>query len=307
MKTKQHSLRTTIRHTALGVIFASSIVATVPAQAGWFSHAASKVQHKVQHAAANVHHTAAATVGNIEDTVRDISVKVNTMYQSTQRGLPLLGNIHDAKLMENLFDMLKFMTDAREDYDDFAVNGSTQFRSDLLKIFSDLEQINETVLHRHALKEKLEKATTLVNKLPKTLLYPMYQAFGAQLQGMDDKLAMLQQNLAPYAKMPTMKDVLSNPQSYQNDFCNFQEDHKIRRAVIKVVLGQLSVIVGVIKDVVPRDLDVDAEVVGEGAGGTITAHPAYIIASVMDVIITWVKEDVDDYETIGGALCPGPK
>lgn len=316
MKTNQHSLRTAIRHTALGAIFASSIVATVPAQAGWFSHTVhhavstgSKAVHSVSsrahHTASTVHHTATETVGNIEATVSDISTKVNTMYQNSQKGLPLLGDIHDARLMDNLFDMLKYMQDARGDYDDFAVNGSIQFRRDLSNIFSDLEQINETILHRPALKEKLEKAKALVNKLPKTLLYPMYQAFGTQIQGMHDKLVALQNKLAPYAKLPPMQDVLKNAESYREDFCTFRGKRsvKIGTAVIKVYLHQLSVIVGLIKDYVPRDLDVDANVVGEGAGGTITANPAYMIVSVEDFLINLVKEDIDDYETMAGALC----
>ena len=312
MKTKQHSLRTVIRSTALGVIFASSIITTVPAQAGLLgharhaaSHAVSTVNSVVHHPSAAVHHTATATVGNIEATVKDISAKINTMFKNSQNGMALLGNMHDARIMENLLDMLKFMRDARADYDDFAVNGSRQFRSDLSNIFSDLEQINQTILHRHALKEKLDKAKTLVNKLPKTLLYPMYQAFGAQIQDMHNKLAMLQDKLEPYAKLPPMQDVLKSPESYSDDFCAFHGDRRVKvgTAVIKVYLHQLSVIVGVIKDLMPRDLDVDVEVVGEGAGGTITANPAYIIVSIEDFIINLVSEDIDDYETIAGALC----
>jgi hypothetical protein len=319
MKTKQQTVRTIIRQAAIGVVFASSIIATVPAQAGWFSHARHAASHAVStansvvphpsaavhHAAATVHHTATATVGNIEATVRDISVKINTMFKNSQHGMALLGNIHDARLMDNLFDMLKFMRNARADYDDFAVSGSIQFRSDLLKIFSDLEQINETILHRPALKKKLDKAKTLVNKLPKTLLYPMYQAFGSQLQDMHGKLAMLQDKLQPYAKLPSMRDVLQDPDRYTEPFCAFHSDRKVKvgTAVIKVVLHQLSVVVGLIKDFVPRDLDVAAEALGEGAGGTFTSHPAYIIVSVEDFVINLVSEDIDDYETIAGALC----
>jgi len=296
MKAHQQSIRTTARNAALVVIFASSVVATMPAQAGWFSNIGSKV-HKVT---ARV----AAAPGNLESKVKDISAKLNEMFQKFEDGRPLLQKMQNIHAKETLMEVVDYLRDSREDYDQFSSNESEHFRGNLQDIFSNLAQINQTMLHNDALQARFDKANRMLDKLPVSFLYIMHKAIGAQLEDMQDKLTLLQTNLAPYANMPRMVDVMQAPRGFSNQICDLHENYKVRRAVIKVILGQLSVIADAFQNVVPHDLVVEADVVGEGGGLTWSSHPLNWIASLLDLVVNMTKEGVDDYDTIAEAICP---
>lgn len=126
MKPQNTSIRVGARRAALGVVLASGIVAAVPAQAGWFSNIGSPVHNAASHVA--------ATPGNIEAKIKDISAKLNTMFQKFAEGNPLLQKLKQIHLKENLLDIVDYIRDSRSDYDQFASTDVEYFRDDALRI-----------------------------------------------------------------------------------------------------------------------------------------------------------------------------
>ncbi|MEJ2392851.1 MAG: hypothetical protein P8019_15810 [Gammaproteobacteria bacterium] len=301
MKTKQPSVYNKFRHAAMGVVLASSVIVAVPAQASWFGHVSSR-EHKVAH-------RVAATPGNLEAKVRDMSGKLNDIYQKFENGMPIVQKMQQIHLKEKLMNNIDYLRDTMSDYDDFANGGAENFRGDLESIFDNFSSFNQAILHKQALSNSLDRVNQLVGKLPVSFLYILHKAIGTQLQNMQTKVVLMNSNAQVLASLPSVSTAMQDPQSFIDNACD-QDQHKglktsfrLALAVIKITAGQIELWADHYEKLAPRDLVLEGDAVGEGAGTTVSSHPAHIILEELKFPAKVTKEVVEDYKTLAEALC----
>lgn len=300
MKTQQHNIRIPFRNTALGIIIAASVVATLPAHAGWFSNVGSKVQNT----AAKV----AATPGNVEAKVKDISAKLNEIFAEIQENHPLRENLRNGHMMTTLKETLTYISDMQADYEQFANSGVNFIRADMKGMLTNFGQISQTFGRNAAIAERLDKVGAVMDKIPTVFLYAMQQAVGAQLEDMQERIAQLQQQLAHLPMLPPINQVRAAPMSHTAEICPLVNDKptKVTVAVIKTTLKSISFILTSIKSYLPDDLVVTANVVA-GGGLTMSKNPAQLPFQIALTVVDSLSLILEDYETIATAACPDAK
>ena len=300
MKTQQHNIRAPFRNTALGIIFAASVVATMPAQAGWFSNVGSKVHT----AAAKV----ASTPGNIEAKVADISAKLNEMFQNIEENRPLAEHLKNGPLMKMVKETLSLMADMGSDYQQFSSSGEAEsFRQDIKDIIADMSAISQQFGRDEVKRQRLAKIENLMDKIPSTFLFVMYEAAGDRVQTMKDKIAQLQARMSQLPSLPTISELSQAPENFTNEICPLVNDKptKITVALLKVAIKDVSFIVKNVKDAMPEDIDINVDVVA--GGGTTIKNPAQRVMQAITIVLDGLQLKIDNYETIAGAVCPGSK
>lgn len=300
MKTQLHSVRVPFRHAAMGLVFAASVVTVLPAHAGWFSN----VGTKVKTTAAKV----AATPGNVENKVKDISAKINEIYGNIQENRPLAEHLRNGHMMTTLKETLAFISDMREDYEQFADTGADPFRNDMKGMISNFGQISQTFGQDNAVLNRLDKVTTLMDKVPTAFLYIMHQAVGSRLENVQEKVAQLQLRLSQLPSLPPLSAVVQAPANYADSLCPLVNDKptKVTVAVLKTTIKSVSFALKTIKDYLPDDLVVTADVVA-GGGLTMSKNPSQLPFQVALTIVDSLELKIENYETIAGAVCPESK
>jgi len=300
MKTQHHTICRPLRYSAMGIIFAASVVATMPAQAGWFSNVSSKVHT----AAAKV----ASTPGNIEAKVADISAKLNEMFQNIEENRPLAEHLKNGPLMKMVKETLGLMADMSNDYQQFTSSGEAEsFRQDIKDIIADMSAISQQFGRDEAKRQRLAKIESLMDKIPSTFLFVMYEAAGDRVQTMKYKIAQLQTRMSQLPSLPTFSELAQAPENFTNEICPLVNDKptKVTVALLKVAIKDVSFVVKNIKEAIPEDIDINVDVVA--GGGTTIKNPAQRVLQGIMVVLDGLQLKIENYETIAGAVCPESK
>jgi len=297
MKTQQQNTRKAFRNTAFGAIFVASIATTMPAHAGWFSHAREKVHHTVSQVK--------ATPGNIQNKVEDISRKLNELFQKVENSQPLADHLRNGPLMKMITETLGYMSDMKGQYQQFTDSGEDEaFRQDIKQILSDMSAISQKFGPSERKQRRLNKMQDLMDKIPGTLLFVMHEAAGDRIQTMEDRIGRLSDRLNQLPELPPMSELTRDPESYTNQICPLVNDKptKITVALVKVAIKDVSFVVGHVKKAIPEDIDINVDVVA--GGGTTIKNPAQRVLNAVANVLDLVQLKIDNYETIAGAVCP---
>lgn len=297
MKTQQQNIRKAFRTTAFGAIFVASIATTMPAHAGWFSNIGKQAKTTVSNIA--------ATPGNIQAKVADISSKLNELFQNIENNRPLAEHLRNGPLMKMVTETLGYMTDMKDQYQQFTSSGQDQyFRQDIKDIISDMSAISQKFGSNDRKLRRLEKMQNLMDKLPSTFLFVMYESAGDRVQAMKDKIAQLQNRLDQLPNLPSFDELAQAPENFTNEICPLVNDKptKITVALLKVAIKDVSFVVKNIKEAIPEDIDINVDVVA--GGGTTIKNPAQRVLQAIEIVLDGLELKIDNYETISGAVCP---
>lgn len=283
-----------IRRITLGVVFAASIVAALPAQAGWFGNTVSTAKAKV-----------AATPGNVKDKLEDISAKLNELFEQIEENRPLMQQVRNGQMMTTLKETMAFLGDMQQDYQQFASAGVGMFRHDIKGMFADFGDISQTFGHNGPIMQRLENAGNLIDKMPTAFLYVMNQAIGPQLETLQERIGQLRMNLSHLPVLPPLREVRAAPMNHTASLCPLVNDKptKVTVAIIESSLKSISFVLKTIKDYMPSDLVVTANVVA-GGGLTMSKHPVPMVLNVGSSVVDGLSLALEDYKTIAGAVCP---
>lgn len=322
MKTQFPTQSKFIRHAVIGLMLAGSAVMTVPAQASWFGHARNQARSWAHTQAQHIMHVQAPTPtpnnfsagvavspANLVANVRHLSGMVNQIYQKFLQGLPIAQKMQEIHLKQNLMDNLDYLKDTRSDYNQFANNEAETFRSDLESVFENFSSINQEFLHKPALSESLDKVQNLVSKLPVSFLYVLHKAVGSQLQNMRDKIAVINSNIQALSPLPPIQDAIQDTQSFVTTACDpnhhrvLKKTFRVSLAIIKITASEIEFWADHVEEDAPRDLVVEGDAVGEGAGTTVSSNPAHVVLETLKFPAALITEVAENYDTLAGAVC----
>lgn len=98
--------------------------------------------------------------------------------------------------------------------------------------------------------------------------------------------------------------MFANPMSHQDSLCPIanHRDKKVSYAIIMGKLKELELIAGLINDLSPDDLYVDAGAVVNG-GTTVGKFPTKLITLLIKHIVGAVKIDLENIKDMAEAVC----
>ena len=276
---------------------------------GWWANnsGVTKVRAKVQSVKTNVVHKVEKAPGKVKDKIEDVADKLNEIYAQIQDNQPLLNQIKDGPLIGAIGDTLQFLQENQAEYQQFVSQEGEYFRDDIRNLLSDFIDISQefpVARQKSKVVEQMQKALTLIDKLPPVFLYPMYKAIGPKLEEMQLMISSLRTKLAALPELPPLKDLYMDPMAHAESMCNFVTDKKVavHVATIQAILKTGVWSVGVVLDNLPKDLTVNATVVG-GGGTTVSAHPARAPFNMIKMILEGTDLGITQYTAIGKSVC----
>jgi hypothetical protein len=279
----------------------AALALPLQAEAGWFSDAKSKVTSRTQ----TVTKRATAVPGKVKDRIEDVQDKVNELYSHLEENRPLADKLRNSKMVDTLKETLEFLQDQRADYQDFVDQGVYEFRLDMQDLVSNITGIGEQFGRGGAAMERLGKMGELIDKIPASFLYIMHKGVGPQLSELQDQIAILSQQVAMLPQLPNQRQLLSNPTSYRPTICRLETDKetKVNVVVIQGQLKFLNFLLKSIKDMLPSDLVVTADVVA-GGGLTMSKNPAPVPFEVMAMVVDTIDLRLENATKLAEAMCP---
>ena len=279
----------------------AALALPLQAEAGWLSEAKSKVTSKTQ----TVTKRAAAVPGKVKDRIEDVQDKVNEMYSYLEENRPLADNLRNSKMVDTLKETLEFLQDQRADYQNFVDQGVYDFRLDMQDLVTNITGIGEQFGRSGAAMERLGKMGEFIDKIPASFLYIMHKGVGPQLSELQEQIAVLSQQVSMLPQLPNQRQLLSNPTSYRPTLCPLvtDEDTALYVAVIQAQLETISFLLKSIKDLLPSDLVVTADVVA-GGGLTMSKNPAPLPFQVMAIVVDAINLKISNATTLATAMCP---
>jgi len=289
----------TLRQTTLCLVSALAIGLPAIGQAGLLKD--SKLVNKV------VPRVVAAP-GKATDRMADIASKVNEIYSQISENRPLLDQMKNGRMMENVKETLVFINDQQADYQVFADQGVYTFRSDIKDVlygFGDITQAFPGAEPDGRLMDKLDKAADLVDKMPAQFLYIMHQAVAPQLPELQEKVDNIRDSLALLPDLPSKRELYRDAEAYGDSLCELVENRAIgvSIAVLQARLKATAFVIKNIKAYLPDDLAVVASVVA-GGGATVTKHPAQYPLQILLTIVEGIDLQITNYTSIAKAVCP---
>lgn len=294
MKTLMHN----IRSTGICLITAVAIAAPSVGQAGWFkdSKPVRKVVTRV-----------AATPGKAKEGIEDIAAKVNEIYSQISENRPLLEQMKNSRMIENLKETFVFINEMQADYQVFADQGVYTARLDIKDVlygFGDITQAFPGAESDGKIMDKVEQAANLVDKMPAQFLYVMDKAVGPQLSELQDKIDNIRDSLAMLPNLPSKRELYRDPMAHVDSLCELENNRAVAVsiAVLQARLKAVAFVIKNIKAYLPDDLTVMASVVA-GGGGTVTKHPAQYPLQILLTIVEGIDLKISNFTSIAKSVC----
>ena len=288
---------------------AIAMPATSFAAGGYWSQnrGITKVRTKVQKVSKKVVKKAAASPAKAKERIENLADQVEEIVAQIRENQPLLNHIKDGPLVSAIGDTLKFMQENQADFQQFVSQEGEYFRDDIRNLLSDfiaISQESPVARQKGKVLEKMQKAVKLIDKLPPVFLYPMYKSVGPRLEEMQQMVFSMRSKLAALPKLPPMMELYKDPMAHAQTMCDFVNDKKVavHVATIQAILKTGVWSVGVVLDQLPKDLTVNATVVG-GGGTTVSAHPARMPFNVIKTILEGTDLGISQYKAIGTSVC----
>ena len=294
MKTLMHN----IRSTGICLITAVAIAAPSVGHAGWFKDSKSvrKVVTRV-----------AATPGKAKEGIEDIAAKVNEIYSQISENRPLLKQMKNSGMIENLKETFVFINEMQADYQVFADQGVYTARLDIKDVlygFGDITQAFPGAESDGKIMDKVEQAANLVDKMPAQFLYVMDKAVGPQLSELQDKIDNIRDSLAMLPNLPSKRELYRDPMAHVDSLCELENNRAVAVsiAVLQARLKAVAFVIKNIKAYLPDDLTVMASVVA-GGGGTVTKHPAQYPLQILLTIVEGIDLKISNFTSIAKSVC----
>jgi len=312
MNTVKHNIfnaRNT-RNAAVSAILTIAIALPGTSFAGgyWANNSGiTKVRAKVQTVKTNATKKVKKAQGKVTDKIDDVVDKLNDIYAQIEENRPLMNQIKEGQLMNAIGDTLQFLQENQNDFQQFVAQEGEYFRDDVRNLLSDFIAISQdfpVARQKGKVVEQMQNAITLIDKLPPVFLYPMYKAIGPKLEQMQLMISSLRTKLAALPVLPPLMDLYMDPMAHAQTMCDFVTDKKVavHVATIQAILKTGIWSVGVVLDNLPKDLTVNAMVVG-GGGTTVAAHPARAPFNVIKMILEGTDLGITQYTAIGKSVC----
>ena len=289
-----------IRHTAVCLAIVAFSGLPGASYAGWFSNAATTVSTKAHTTAAKV----AAVPGNAQDKLADVSAKINEIYAQIEENRPLTETLRNGRMMTTLKETLGFIQDMQEDYQQFAAQDVYTFRSDMQALMSNFSTIGQTFGQDGAILDRLDKTVTLIDRMPTSFLYLMNKAVGSQLVNLRERTTQIGEQLSGLPELPSLRELYRDPLAYTDSVCPLVNDKRtaVYVAAVQAQVKNISFVLKSIKDYLPGDLVVTADVVA-GGGLTMSKNPSQLPFQVMSTIVDSIDMKITSYTTMAAAIC----
>lgn len=293
----------------IGLLIVTLMVTPGFSHAGWFSSKVEATKTKVQTRVSTAATKTKETASNIKDKVEDISNKLNDIYSQIESNRPLMNKVKNSPMMGNLKEILKFMQDAQEDYQNFANSGADTFRRDMQDILYDFGNIISAfpaIERGDKMINKLDKVSDMMDKIPGQFLYVMHKAVGDKLADLRVKVGDLSNQLARLPKLPKSRELYRDPQAYEVELCQLV-DSRGAAVTVAVIQAKLKEIIWGLKTIasyMPDDLTFSVTAVA-GGGFTATKHPAKVPFKVPLTVLEAVELKISNDVSIANAMCKG--
>jgi len=291
-----------IRYTVVCVTLAAALALPAQSQAGWLDQV-KQAAHARAHATTT---KVAAAPGNARDRIQDITDKVNEIYSTIEEHRPLADKIRNSRMMDTVKETLTFVQDMQSGYQEFAANGVYTFRSDMKTLVTDFTTIGQSLGRNGSALQRLQKVDSLIDKMPTSFLFVMHKAVGSALNELHTRATAIGQRMGTLSALPRMRKLYQHPNYYASQVCGLVNDKGtvITVAALQTQLRSLSFTIKSIKDLLPSDLVVDADVVA-GGGATVSKNPQPIPFQLMLTIVDGINLKIENYKTMATAIC-GP-
>ena len=286
--------------TGICLIMAISIALPTSANAGWFSS-----KQPVKRVIAK----AKATPGNITAKVTDISKKINEMARQMSESRPLMQKVKSSKMLNTLKEVVEFIGEQQEEYQDFASNEVHVFRQnfgDMLHGFGGVINDFPAIENADRLNKKLDKAANLINRIPSQFLFIMHKAVGEKLVEVNEKISDLRGDLVKLPQLPAPRVLMQSPRDYETEICKLV-DSRGAAVSVAVIQAKLKTIIFVLKTItsyLPNDLTISVTAVA-GGGFTAAIHPAKVPFQIPLTILETVELGIGNNVSIANAMCKG--
>ena len=298
------------RNSAISAIMVLAIALPGTSFAGgyWAENSGiTKVRAKVQSVKTKATKKVKQVKGKATDKIEDMVEKLDDIYSQIEENRPLLNQIKDGPLMNAIGDTLQFLHENSDEFQQFVSQEGEYFRDDVKNLLSDFIAISQdfpVARQKGKVVDQMQKTLALIDKLPPVFLYPMYKAIGPKLEEMQHMITSLRSKLAALPELPPLMDLYIDPMAHAQAMCDFVTDKKVavHVATIQAILKTGVWSVGVVLDNLPKDLTVNAMVVG-GGGTTVAAHPARAPFNMIKMILEGADLGITQYSAIGKSVC----
>lgn len=296
-----------IRTTGICLITATAIALPGTGHAGWFSDAkpVKKVTKTVvQPLKAKAGAKVKSAANQLQARVEDMSSKLDEVYAQLENGRPLKEALENSNMMETVKEVMQYVGDSQQDYQQFANSGVYVFEQEVNDLFYDLTDIIETMQLDAKLKTQINKIRDLIAKMPTQFLYVMKKAVGERITEIRERVQQIKNNLVFVADLPSNRDMFTNPMSHKSSLCPIVQnrDKKVSYAIIMGRLSELELVAGTLNDLSPDDLYASGTAVA-GGGTTVGKFPTKLITILIKHIVGSIKVNLENTKSIAEAVC----
>ena len=309
-----------IRSTSICLVTAAVIAAPGIGHAGWFSNkvstASKKVTQVVKSTNSQVQNKAENLPGpwgdaadfaengiaGIKDRVEDMAAKLEDMYSQIEDNRPLLNALKDGHMVQQLTEVVSYINESQQDYQDFAQHGVYTLRGDITDLVNRVTEISDKMNLDGKLSDQLQKAADMVDSIPATFLYPLViSGIDQSVRDMVARLGQLRDDLELIVTLPLERDVFLYPEQHRDALCSLVTDSATQLAVLNARIDYDAWTIAKIGGLMPEDLTISATVVG-GGGATVSKFPVQYIVKAVEAILEVIQLRLDSYSSIADTL-----
>lgn len=283
-----------LRSTSICLITAAAIALPSVGHAGWFSEA--KPEKKITR-------TVKASPGNVQAKIQDISGKLNEIYGQVNESRPLIDAMKNGKMMNNLKDIIVFLNQSQDDYQQFAHSGIHNLSQDMTGLLYGFGDMGRLMKLGNGLEDRLTKANDLLGKLPPQLMYVLDKAIGSTIAELSEDISALTEKLEIVASLPSNREMLTDPETYRGELCPLTNDRtvKVTYSIIMARLKLLAVKLDYVNEMIPSEITVTA--VAVGGGGTSVPNPTKAISQTIKMIGDSMIQRLENADDIATTIC----
>ena len=300
-----NTLARKIRLSGICLVTAAAIALPCAGQAGSFgSVVKSAAPSAVVKKAAR---TAGKGVTSVQDAVGDIADKLDEVYSRIEDNRPLLNVLNNGQMVQQLTDVVEFLNESQEEFQQFAESGVYVLREDVKELAYTVTDISDMLNLDSNLSEQLQKSAELVDRMPAVFLFALAKSgIDRQLQDFVTMMRQLGDDLLLIAALPPETAVFLYPEQHMDSLCPLVNDPSVRTrlAVLKALVNYNLFTINTVSGLLPEDLTVNVTVVG-GGGATFAKFPLQYIFKAITAVLELIQVRLESYESIAGSMCSG--
>ena len=289
-------------------IITLALTAVVPSlsHAGWLAdkNPAKKVVSIAKSAPGKAVSAATKAPAAIQAQVEDILAKLNDIHAQVDESRPLVNAMKDGKIINDLQEIMTFLNDTRQDYEQFANSGVQAFSQDVSGLLYDVGDIGEIMQLGNDMDASLAKAQNLISKMPPQFMYLMHEAFGPTIINLREQLLQLTARIEFVRGLPSSYELMSAPEQHQVSLCPIVNDKntQVSYQVVKARIAMLAINLDFVNEITPDDLNISVTVVG-GGGTTVSKFPAKYVTQALKSLADRMGQRLENIHDIAEAVC----